>query len=189
MPAKRRRQPMDGVSVPQQETSLLTEEVWRGAEERLRAGTARREATKRRIETGQYQALDTPARLHARVNRVLGDPIAQQELREKGLELVESRGPDGDLNEFLLERIINGENFLGVNFFDLGKRAARCVGRIEIRTPDGRGGSGTGSMVSPRLLLTNHHVLQTAEWVCQSRVVFDPSRGSNALRCHICITP
>jgi V8-like Glu-specific endopeptidase len=171
VPTKRRRQLMDGVPVPQQETSLLTEEVWRGAEARLRAGTARREATKRRIETGQYQALDTPARLHARVNRVLGDPIARQELREKGL--VESRGPDGDLNEFLLERIINGENFLGVNFFDLGKRAARCVGRIEIRTPDGRGGSGTGAMVSPWLLLTNHHVLQTADWARQSHVVFD----------------
>jgi endonuclease G len=72
-----------------------------------------------------------------------------------------------------LERIINGEDFLGVRFFALGQRAGRAIARIDIRTPDGRSGSGTGSLVSSRLLLTNNHVLESADWARGSSAVFD----------------
>ena len=61
--------------------------------------------------------------------------------------VLESMGAADDVPNFLLERIINGENFLGVRFFALGQRAARAIARIDIRTPDGSSGSGTGSLV------------------------------------------
>lgn len=83
------------------------------------------------------------------------------------------------LEDLLLERIISGGNLLGVFFFDLGKRASRPVARLRILTPDGRLGSGTGSLVSPRLLLTNHHVLRTSEWATRSAAIFDDELDEN----------
>lgn len=78
----------------------------------------------------------------------------------------------------VLERIINTSDFLDVRYLELGIAAARAVGRIEIR--DGAGdveGHGTGSLVSPRLLLTNHHVLDSAETAAGSVVQFDFQDG------------
>ncbi len=160
---------------PVGDASPLPEEVLGPAEERLKAGEAKREETKRNLKEGQYGRLDTQARLRARVERVTQDPVTRRELESRGDDLVESLGTGADsvLDDELLERIINGENFLGVSFFDLGKRAARCVGRVEIRTPEGRSGSGSGSMVTSRLFLTNNHVLRDIGWARGSRVVFD----------------
>ncbi len=146
-------------------------DVIREAEERLKAGRPRREATRRKVRQGRFRDLDTPRRLRARVDRVLGDPVARAEVLAAGVvresDLVE------EPSDLLLERIIGGENFLGTNFFDLGKRATRCVAKIDIRAPDGRTGAGTGSMVSQRLLMTNNHVLKTKDWARLSRAVFD----------------
>lgn len=78
----------------------------------------------------------------------------------------------------VLERIINTADFLGVRYLELGIAAARAVGRIEIR--DGAGdveGHGTGSMVSARLLLTNHHVLPDSGTAAGSVVEFDFQDG------------
>ena len=63
----------------------------------------------------------------------------------------------------VLEAVINRPDFLDIRFLEAGVAAARAVCRVVIR--DGRGrlaGYGTGSLVSPRLLLTNHHVLPSA---------------------------
>ncbi|MFO0909696.1 MAG: DNA/RNA non-specific endonuclease [Isosphaeraceae bacterium] len=62
-----------------------------------------------------------------------------------------------------LERIIGERDFVGARFLEAGARAARAVGRIRIRTRDGGAGFGTGSLVSPRLVLTNHHVFREAD--------------------------
>lgn len=78
----------------------------------------------------------------------------------------------------VLERIINTADFVDVRYLELGLAAARAVGRIEVR--DGAGdveGHGTGSMVSARLLLTNHHVLPDADAAASSVVEFDVQDG------------
>lgn len=60
-------------------------------------------------------------------------------------------------------RIIGTEDFIGVGYLEAGVAASRAVGRVVIRE-DGRvAGFGTGSLVSPSLLLTNHHVLPSAD--------------------------
>lgn len=90
-----------------------------------------------------------------------------------------STGPDPDgkkapkLEDLLLERIISGGNLLGIFFFDLGKKASRPVARLRILTPENELGSGTGSLVSSRLLLTNHHVLRDSWWAERSEAIFD----------------
>jgi len=58
-----------------------------------------------------------------------------------------------------LERIIGTNDLLDVNYFERGLRAARSVGRIVFLGVGNREtGYATGFMVSPRLMLTNHHV-------------------------------
>jgi endonuclease G len=78
----------------------------------------------------------------------------------------------------VLEKVINNSDFLEVRYLDAGQLAGRAVGRIVIR--DGRdrdAGYGTGSLVSPRLMLTNHHVLPDAATAAHSVVEFNFQDG------------
>jgi len=152
----------------------IPEDVLGESESRLRQRKPRRDSTKEKIKNKDYRSLDTPERRRARAARVMGDPVAAPEAARVTGPVLESMGATADeVPNFLLERIINGENFLGVRFFGLGQRAARAIARVDIRTPDGRSGSGTGSLVSSRLLLTNNHVLESSDWASGSSAVFD----------------
>lgn len=78
----------------------------------------------------------------------------------------------------VLERIINTADFVDVRYLEAGAAAARAVCRVNIRDDSGRTvGFGTGSLVSPRLLLTNHHVLESAEVAGASSAEFDFQDG------------
>jgi endonuclease G, mitochondrial len=86
--------------------------------------------------------------------------------------------PNSTPAEKLLEAIINTADFLGTRYFDGGVAAARAVGRILIKDDRGRlVGYGTGSMISPHLMLTNHHVLDNAQAAATSQVEFDYQDG------------
>ena len=71
-----------------------------------------------------------------------------------------SIAPPPLLKEFGQERIIGQSDLISFNFLQKAIAIGRFVGRVSRR---GSGGGvrpvGTGSMVSPRLMLTNHHVL------------------------------
>ncbi len=69
-------------------------------------------------------------------------------------------------------KIIGTEDFLGVSYLEAGSGAARAIGRVVIREDGKVAGFGTGSLVSPALLLTNHHVLPSAEVASGSTVEF-----------------
>jgi endonuclease G, mitochondrial len=82
--------------------------------------------------------------------------------------------PDSATREDLLEAIINTADFVGTRYLDEGVAAARAVARVVIKDERGRlVGYGTGSMISPSLLLTNHHVLDTAQAAATSQIEFD----------------
>jgi endonuclease G len=82
----------------------------------------------------------------------------------------------------VLERIIQTNDLLGIGYLEGGVAAARAVGRISIRDERGRlRGYGTGSLVSPELLLTNHHVLTDAGVAAHSIVEFDYQDGIDGL--------
>lgn len=76
-------------------------------------------------------------------------------------------------------KIVGTEDFLAVSYLEEGVRAARAVGRVVIREGGQLAGFGTGSLVSPALLLTNHHVLPSADVAAGSSVEFSFEDGSD----------
>lgn len=122
------------------------------------------------IADGHSLAVETPYRLAARVNRLLG------EVRRKSRDL---RPPSSTMLRGLLEKpviterdltdalvkeaVIEARDFLSVEFLERGLAAARCVGRIVQRRGAALRPLGTGFLVGPGLLITNEHVLTSAE--------------------------
>jgi len=82
--------------------------------------------------------------------------------------------PESALGTSILERIMGRNDLQPVRFLALGAAAARAVCRIEVRSSWGAPlGHGSGSMVSPRLLLTNHHVINSYARAQNSVAEFD----------------
>lgn len=77
--------------------------------------------------------------------------------------------PHSDPNGF--ERIIGDSDLMSINFLDRGRRAADAVCRIKVPS-DGGMWYGTGFLVGPRLLLTNHHVLSNPDEASQCQAEF-----------------
>ena len=74
-------------------------------------------------------------------------------------------------------KILGTEDFLGVGYLEAGVGAARAVGRVVIREDGKVAGFGTGSLVSPALLLTNNHVLPSADVAKGSSIEFSFQDG------------
>ncbi len=74
-----------------------------------------------------------------------------------------------------LERIIGpSSELLDLNYLRRGLLAARPVCRIEVKgNAFDAGGFGSGFLVGPRLLLTNHHVLPDGDTAKRSKADFD----------------
>src|SRR5262249_40812354 len=102
-------------------------------------------------------SVDDPQRADLRKQRILSQPAVNEALSSlKAGAPLESLGV---VETSFLERIISGNNLLGIAFLDLGVTIARTVGRIHVNSQFQELGFGTGFMISPRLLLTNNHVL------------------------------
>lgn len=92
--------------------------------------------------------------------------------------LVESR--DRDPNG--LERILGTSDLCSINFLARGLEAAKAVARIRVRRGDGRGEwFGTGFLVAPGLLLTNHHVLAEADQAAMAVAEFNFQHDLNGV--------
>ena len=77
-----------------------------------------------------------------------------------------------------LERIMGKNDLMSVRYLELALRVARTVGRVHVRGADGTvAGYGTGFLISPRLMLTNNHVLTDATSAGYSRVEFEFQEG------------
>ena len=80
----------------------------------------------------------------------------------------------GRVEPFALERVLGTNDLMGVAFLERGLQVARSIGRVWIDVAQGRPhGFGTGFLVSPRLLLTNHHVLGNSAVAGRSLIEFD----------------
>ena len=155
-------------------------QIMQQAAENYRRRKDEREKKKQLVENGQYDQVDGKNRLTKRVNRLIDHlresaPMAQEAL-PPDVRAVVDRGPitEDEVNNQLLERIIGAtRDFLGVAFFEQGLESNRSVGRIVTELGDGRVSYGTGFLVSPRLLITNWHVLPTSDDAARSVVEFD----------------
>ncbi|MFK4382430.1 DNA/RNA non-specific endonuclease [Bradyrhizobium sp. USDA 223] len=95
------------------------------------------------------------------LNRKLGDgpidmSVEKMRLRQRQL-LAETR--DVEKAEIGLERIIQGNDLDSINYLAKGTAASRSVCRIQLRDAKSNLlGYGSGFLIGPGLLLTNHHV-------------------------------
>ncbi len=91
------------------------------------------------------------------------------------LVVAQSQGPD------VLERILVGNDLRPVNYLEKGMDVARAVGRIHKR--DSQSGMvldyATGFLISPRLLLTNHHVFGSSDEARLSEVEFNYQKNKD----------
>lgn len=82
-----------------------------------------------------------------------------------------------------IERILGNSDLIDICYMEFGLLAAKSVCRIQVVNPLGRPeGYGTGFIVAPNLLLTNNHVLNTAELARKSFAEFDFERDLNGRR-------
>jgi endonuclease G len=156
----------------------------------VRARVADRSAQRQRKisilgEPGGIAKADEPSRVATRIDRLSRHysgvrPVSPSAIASGEPAAVSSAGA-------VLERIIKTDDLLGVGYLAGGVEAAQAVGRINIRDERGRlVGYGTGSLVSPELLLTNHHVLTDARVAGWSSVEFDYQDGSDGTPLPMC---
>lgn len=73
-----------------------------------------------------------------------------------------------------LERFIDGNDLMSINYLERGMIAARSVGHVMVRDTTGDlVAHGTGFMISGRLMITNNHVLDTRESAEHSQMEFN----------------
>lgn len=153
-------------------------ESYEAAEQHQVAGAAQRVGERTDERRAKIEALappgglakaDSPERVATRIDRLSRyypdvRPISPATIAAGDPDAIRAAG-------VVLERVINTEDFVGVRYLEGGAVCARAVGRVNIRDPRGRlAGYGTGSLASPELLLTNHHVLPDAETAKTSRI-------------------
>lgn len=119
------------------------------------------EALLRSASTGSTVA--TPSQRSKRREAAQRD----KELLKQRMGYVES--DKSDPNGF--ERIIGESDLTSINYLQRGLRAAAAVCRIKL-PGDGGFSFGTGFLVGPRLLMTNHHVLGSAAEASQAEAEF-----------------
>ena len=134
----------------------------------------------KKIETlgtpGGIVRADEPERVASRIDRLAR---YRPDIRPIDPSAIAARDEDAMFAaEKVLERVILTKDFLGVSYLDAGVAAANGVGRVAIRDAQGQiVGYGTGSLVSPELLLTNHHVLPDARGASFSKIEFNYQDG------------
>ncbi|MGJ6965948.1 DNA/RNA non-specific endonuclease [Streptosporangium sp. G11] len=127
-------------------------------------------------EPGGIARADEPVRVAARIDRLSRH---YRDIRPIDPTAITTAQPAAvTAAAAVLERIIQTNDLLPVGYLEGGAAAARAVGRVVVRDARGRlAGYGTGSLVSPDLLLTNHHVLTNATTAGRSGVEFDYQDG------------
>lgn len=153
-----------------EDTPVLDLGIAREAAANWKLTKAEREAKTARTEAQGVGAAEDPYRLTANVNRLLRAVRAQAPadpgaLPETLRDLIRKGGATpADLENRAFEAIIGAtRDFLSVEFLAMGLRSAEAVGRIVVRPrPGGAGSLGTGFLVAPGVVMTNHHVLRDA---------------------------
>ncbi|MFC3346521.1 trypsin-like serine peptidase [Streptomyces echinoruber] len=137
------------------------------AAERYRATSEERRAIERRRDAGVLFP-DSRQALTARATRLLERHAVSAALAVEAVRAEPLAAPDA------YERILGVSKELQAwSFLPRGARAARTVARISVRENGRELPLGTGFLVSPRLLMTNHHVLTDARAARQCFVEFD----------------
>ncbi|MGW3128350.1 trypsin-like serine peptidase [Streptomyces sp. NPDC001123] len=137
------------------------------AADRYRATSDERGAVQRQMDAG-VPFPDSRQALAARATRLLDRQAVPAAMAVEAVRAQPLTAPDA------FERILGVSKELQAwSFLPRGARAARTVARISVRENGRELPLGTGFLVSPRLLMTNHHVLTDAPAARQCFVEFD----------------
>ncbi|MGY2050412.1 phospholipase D-like domain-containing protein [Methylobacterium sp. JK268] len=139
---------------------------------RFQASAERRARNERLIAEGRLLQVDTPDRVNKFLARrgIVPSPTGYELAAPAAAGEQDLAAGTGEV----LERIIGTSDLMGVSFLETGLRVARSVARVWVDVQAGQPAAyGTGFMVSPRLLLTNHHVLGDPAVAARSLVQFD----------------
>jgi endonuclease G len=127
-----------------------------------------------RVKTGAIASANEPKRVAQRKRRLARAPSTPAPLATE----VGASAAAPETSDIALERIIGPADLINVNYLRLALRASRSVGRIRLLTNAGlTRGHATGFLLSPRVLLTNHHVFPAPDAAAPSEVDFDYETG------------
>ena len=130
--------------------------------ERYAARQTQRDRNKRLISKKDYLAVDSPERVQKFLARRGFSSAESMQLITGSASIATTSAVEttGQEEPNALERVLGTNDLMGVAFLEIGLKAANTVGRVWIGVNAGRPmGYGTGFLISPRLLMTNHHVL------------------------------
>jgi endonuclease G len=141
------------------------ETLLKGTEARYAQREQSRSSNLAAIRSGTPLAAGEPQRAVRRLMR-----LARQESAFRAL----GGAPVADLSRLGQERVLGESDLVSVSFLQAAFAVARTVARIKVKTPGGfLTGYGTGFLVSPQLLLTNNHVLDSVGRAASSSAEFD----------------
>lgn len=147
-------------------------------EKRYADRTSDRNEIRRKIDSGLLLQADKPERVKKRLERLGVTRSTAAVLVGSDVTSVPPTSTSRKPDSFGLERLFHKSDLMSVNYLEVGTQAARSVGRIRIQTSHRSiAGYGTGFMVSPRLLLTNNHVLPSHQIASFSQVEFNFQDG------------
>lgn len=145
--------------------------------------TAEREEARRTLDRRGVLYADDPERGTKRLARLNADwSLARSVERMETVPRTATGStlplrPDAFGTDVLgLERLMGRNDLTSVTFLEGGYLAARSIGRIALRVPGGVR-HGTGFMVAPSLLMTNNHVLRTADEASRAMIEFNCQAG------------
>ena len=122
-------------------------------------------------------------KIRSRNTKVLAENNPQKILELENPNRIEARKSIIPADEHVtLEGLIAGNDLMFVNYLPQGQIASKSVCRIEVRNEQGRTLEwGTGFMVSPNLLITNQHVLESKENCRKTLIQFNYEDDENFL--------
>jgi endonuclease I/V8-like Glu-specific endopeptidase len=155
------------------------EQLLQQTEQRFDQRSETRSVAEEKIDAGRILDADSPERVQKRLDRLQIDRAQAYALQAGEISFgTIAASPGADADSPLLERILGANELMGISFLELGQLIARTVGRVHIRKSTGHTvGYGTGFMVSPRLLMTNNHVLGSAQAASHSQIEFNYQFG------------
>lgn len=154
---------------------IISSRLIRETEERYQERREFREELRQKISAGKVLEANSLQRVQKRLERLAHAEATTGSATVAALARVPGVALDtGDTFGTALERVIGKSDLISVNYLELALIVSRTVGRVHIRTSTGQNqGYGTGFMVSPRLLLTNNHVLGSTREASSSWVEFN----------------
>lgn len=153
--------------------------IARQAGQRWEEHRGSREEKAEKIKGGRAVEAESPERVQARLDR-LEKNVAREQVRAVEAAAAAKSIVSSPVRASALigtagfERILGKPDLLNVNFLELALAISRYTGRINIKLNRSQTvGFGTGFMVSPRLIITNNHVLPSLQDAMFSEIEFD----------------